>query len=701
MGILINTGFDLGSSSPIDNRTIKNTTNERDVLVSEGKVYENLKVYCKDTKKEYRWTGTEWEISSSGGDLTDYQKKTDDTLTTTDKTVVGAINEIYGTQLDTVGFSADYKNIILNRKNGLNPYTIPISAIINNASLTELKDIDSTDIGNGKTLVYDSAIQKHKYVDTELTDELVKMEASSDSEYLADLIDKNTIVNDKGVLKVKKLDGQEVTIAEINYLKGLTMNIVDLVKSFSNGGVKMYEHTIATYADLLALDRSEFVDGIRYFVYVLADETHGGIKTTYICDKTNTSYFGVAGDDRDFTTEPIDLANEVTGKLGASNIDVDALWKLLTINDTYKTLTTNNEVFGTHGAKAMYDELATEIGKKANDTDLTKHTDDTNIHVTKGDKAKWDRVADKVNTLDFYNHKNNTNIHITADERTKWNNVDNKINKTDITTTIDDTSTDDEVPSAKSVFQFVGNGKNKLETAIADKGGIVSKAGEVITFDELESSIKALNVKSGFGQVTNYVKNSSLTTTEGTTVWLSKTTRNLLDEYYLNGRVCQVNSTYSSSLSSGMATYFIALTDTLNVSDIGADTELIGSCWINPSTFKCDNSNYEFRVFVRFQREANTEWTYSTAPSTTFTTIDMTKNQWQRSYAKFKIKDIDNSNINAIRLMLGFKTTGSTSNYTFSGEFKFALPSLIQVSSLQNLPNEKTEIELLQELINN
>ena len=61
MGILINTGFDLGSSSPIDSRTVKNTIGERDELVNEGKVYENLKVYCKDTQKEYRWTGTEWE----------------------------------------------------------------------------------------------------------------------------------------------------------------------------------------------------------------------------------------------------------------------------------------------------------------------------------------------------------------------------------------------------------------------------------------------------------------------------------------------------------------------------------------------------------------------------------------------------------------------------------------------------------------
>ena len=95
MGILINTGFDVGSSSPIDNRTLKETTLERDALVSEGKVYENLKVYCKDTQKEYRWTGTEWEtVVGSGRDLTDYQKKTDNTLTTTDKTIVGAINEV-------------------------------------------------------------------------------------------------------------------------------------------------------------------------------------------------------------------------------------------------------------------------------------------------------------------------------------------------------------------------------------------------------------------------------------------------------------------------------------------------------------------------------------------------------------------------------------------------------------------------------
>ena len=354
--------------------------------------------------KNYDDTQVKADIAKNKSDIADLdtnkQDKTDNALDTTDKTVVGAINEINGNSLDNITFSADYKNIIINRKSGLNPYTIPISAIIHNAKLIELNDVDSTNIGDGKTLVYDGATKKHKYVSSTGTDELVKMDSTTDAKHLSDLIDKSTIVNDNGVLKVKKLDGQEVTIAEINHLKGLTMNVMNLVNSFANGGVKVYEHTIPTYADLSALDRSGFVDGIKYFVYVQSDETHGGAKTTYICDKSSTSYFCVSGDHRDFTTSPIDLANEVTGKLGTANIDVNALWKLLTINDTYKTLTTKDEVFGTHGAKALYDELVADIGKKANATDLTTHTSDTDIHITSAERDKWNKTADKVGGID-------------------------------------------------------------------------------------------------------------------------------------------------------------------------------------------------------------------------------------------------------------------------------------------------------------
>ena len=409
----------------------------------------------------------------------DKQDKTDSTLDTTDKTVVGAINEINGNTLDNVTFSADYKNIIINRKNGLNPYTIPIASIINNAKIIELNDVDSTDIGNGKTLVYDGTTQKHKYVDSTGTDELVKMDSTTDAKYLSDLIDKSTVVNDNGVLKVKKLDGQEVTIAEINHLKGLTMNVMDLVNAFANGGVKVYERTMPTYADLLTLDRSGFIDEIKYFVYVQSDETHGGAKTTYLCDKTSETFFGNADSQRNFITNPIDLANEVTGKLGINNIDVDTLWKLLTINDTYKTLTTKDEVFGTHGAKVLYDELVTDIGKKANATDLTTHTNDTNIHITSSERDKL-----------------------------------NKIDKTSITTTINSSSTENEVPSAKAVYDKT---KNMCTTTVKDvpttKINInASYISDANCYYEVKNGICYVNFVSGIYVVSSQLDGVTLAT---------------------------------------------------------------------------------------------------------------------------------------------------------------------------------------------
>ena len=209
------------------------------------------------------------------------------------------------------------------------------------------------------------------------------------------------------------------------------MNVMDLVNSFANGGVKVLNTPVATYADLATLDRSTFIDGISYIVYVLADETHSNAKTTYLCDKTSSTFFGNADNQRNFTTNPIDLASEVTGKLGTSHIDVDSLWTLLTINDTYKTLTTNNEVFGTHGAKALYDELVTSIGDKANSNDLTTHTGDTDIHITSAERTKWDKVTDKVDKTDIIDNLTSTDTDKPLSANQGKTLDDKKLNKSD------------------------------------------------------------------------------------------------------------------------------------------------------------------------------------------------------------------------------------------------------------------------------
>ncbi len=293
--------------------------------------------------------------------------------------------------MDSVGYSADYKTIDIIAKNS-EKKSIDVAPIISHASITELSDVDTTNKATGKALVYNAITSKHEYADVSGTDEKVKMDASTDAKYLGELLDNITIANENGELKVKKLDGQEVTITEINYLKGLTMNVMDLVNMFSNGGVKIINTPVATYAELLTLDKSSFIEGISYLVYVLADENHDNAKTTYLVDKDSETptYFGFADSQRDFTTNPIDLATEITGKLGIANMDSDAIKALFTVDDTYKTETATNNAFSTHGAKALYDELLLAIGNKANSSDLTAHKDDTDIHVSTEDRTNWD-----------------------------------------------------------------------------------------------------------------------------------------------------------------------------------------------------------------------------------------------------------------------------------------------------------------------
>ena len=293
--------------------------------------------------------------------------------------------------MDSVGYSADYKTIDIIAKNGVKK-SVNVAPIISHASITELSDVDTTNKATGKALVYNATTCKHEYADVSGTDEKVKMDSSTDAKYLGELLDNVTIANENGELKVKKLDGQEVTITEINYLKGLTMNVMDLVNMFSNGGVKIINTPVATYAELLTLDKSSFIEGISYLVYVLTDENHDNAKTTYLVDKVSATptYFGFADSHRDFTTNPIDLATEITGKLGIANMDSDAIKALFTVDDTYKTETTTNNAFSTHGAKALYDELLLAIGNKANSSDLTAHKDDADIHVSTEDRTNWD-----------------------------------------------------------------------------------------------------------------------------------------------------------------------------------------------------------------------------------------------------------------------------------------------------------------------
>ena len=67
-GIQISTGFDLNSQSPLDNRTVFETIEERDSLPSIN-LYEGLECFVKSTKENYQYINGEWVKNDGWNDV--------------------------------------------------------------------------------------------------------------------------------------------------------------------------------------------------------------------------------------------------------------------------------------------------------------------------------------------------------------------------------------------------------------------------------------------------------------------------------------------------------------------------------------------------------------------------------------------------------------------------------------------------------
>lgn len=214
--------------------------------------------------------------------------------------------------------------------------------------MQDLKDVNVTSLLDNQVLVWDST--ENKYVNkfasaVSAKDNLVKMESTStDSKYLSELIDNDTIVNDNEKLVAKKLEGQLSTIEEINYLQGLDDNIMTKLSAL-NGSVDVYTASaFNTYADLLTFNFSSLPQEKKWLVYVVDDENKNNATTMYVVDYTtnNTSnlpmYIGIGGTaPRDFTINKIDLTSEVKNKLPQTNIDMTNIARLPDLAGYMKT----------------------------------------------------------------------------------------------------------------------------------------------------------------------------------------------------------------------------------------------------------------------------------------------------------------------------------------------------------------------------
>ena len=107
---------------------------------------------------------------------------------------------------------------------------------------------------------------------------------------------------------------------------------------------------------------------------------------TYVTDEVNKATSGITVDLTPYAKKVdvnASLNNKVNKVVGKSLIDDAEIARLATINNYDDT------------------DIKNTINNKANTTDLTAHTSDTDIHVTSNEKTKWDSKLDS-NALTGY-----------------------------------------------------------------------------------------------------------------------------------------------------------------------------------------------------------------------------------------------------------------------------------------------------------
>lgn len=152
-------------------------------------------------------------------------------------------------------------------------------------------------------------------------DSKVKADNSTASKYLTEWIDNNTITYDstQNVLKVTGISGTDTTVAEIQLLHGVTSNIQDQIDALSKPMT-----IFGVFQTKAELDVSTDTPHDGSTAIIQADEFHGGKQYTYIYVESMSKWVPIAESTvalRNFTLDPINLTNEVTGVLPENKVD--------------------------------------------------------------------------------------------------------------------------------------------------------------------------------------------------------------------------------------------------------------------------------------------------------------------------------------------------------------------------------------------
>ena len=238
-GIKLSSGFSLGAKSPLDTREVVEDISERDALITSNIAYEGMIVYVKTEKKHYKLvdlTTPKWEElgSGSGGDLSDYQKIDEDTLTTNDKTIPGAINELDAEIGNTTHYEKDDTNTGL--------IVVADGTLTDNTTEIEEKDVlGIATVGEYVKLVNATGINK---ILEDTDDRLDKIETVKNADFKQAIID-------------EVLDGVQpkyVTQAEYDSLSDVDKNNPKIEYHITDAPIVEYQ--LKTDDDLTTTDKT-------------------------------------------------------------------------------------------------------------------------------------------------------------------------------------------------------------------------------------------------------------------------------------------------------------------------------------------------------------------------------------------------------------------------------------------------------------
>lgn len=224
------------------------------------------------------------------------------------------------------------------------------------------------------------------------TDEKVKMDSTSVSSYLIELVDGITLQNKNGKLTVKSIDGVTVTNNELNMLQGVKSNLQSQLNALTSVG--NFTTSITNYTDLAMVSSPATND----MVIITNDESRDDSSTIYIFNGTDWSFAGEfkSGEIRDFTINPINLVTETTGVLPKSRYEKQIASET-SVSDTDNNFTSTNVEGVLKELNQKIDNSSTGGGSSVTLNNTVTSTSETEAATANAVKVAYDKGVEALN----------------------------------------------------------------------------------------------------------------------------------------------------------------------------------------------------------------------------------------------------------------------------------------------------------------